>query len=161
MPTILIICSGNVCRSPVVEALLARKLEQLGKSDFHVCSAGTAAFIPKPASRFSVEIMRERESIDLSSHRSKCVTKDMVDGADLILCMEVLHKKTLISDFPVSAGKVYLLHEIAFGTSVDVPDPYGQSKSVYMEMIDDVTELVDQGLDHIIERVSDYQPCRN
>jgi len=151
MRKILIICTGNVCRSPVVERLLKKRLAQRGYADWVVHSAGTGEYQPRSASRFSVEVIRETEGIDLSDHQSKVATQAMVEQANLTICMEANHKEILSLESPAEADKIFLLSEMAPGPTYDVPDPYGKNKKAYVTMVKTVTGLVDRGLDRIID----------
>lgn len=152
MSKILIICTGNVCRSPVVEALLSKRLTDRGLDDWTVHSAGTGEYSKtRPASRFSVEVIQETESIDLNAHRSKVATTAMVEQADLILCMEANHKEVLSLESPAEVSKIFLLSEMTPGPVYDVPDPYGKNKQAYQMMVKTVTELVDNGLERIVK----------
>ncbi len=153
MSKILIICTGNVCRSPVVEALLAKRLSGRGLDGWMVHSAGTGEYPSRPASRFSVEVIGETESIDLTAHRSKVATQAMVEQADLVLCMEANHKEVLSLESPAEAHKIFLLSEMTPGPIYDVPDPYGKNKQAYQMMVKTVTGLVDEGLGRIVELV--------
>lgn len=151
MPKILIICTGNVCRSPVVEALLHKRLSAAGRGDWEVDSAGTGHYPQRPASRFSVEVIRETESLDLSMHRSKVVTPAMVSEANLVICMAARHKTQLIADCPAEADKIFLLSEMSSEAAHDVADPYGQDKPAYRAMVETVTQLVDAGFERMVE----------
>ncbi|MFK7801975.1 MAG: hypothetical protein AB8G95_10105 [Anaerolineae bacterium] len=154
MSNILVICTGNVCRSPVVERLLVKRLAQRNLVDWTVHSAGTGEYPPRSASRFSVEVIEETESIDLMNHQSKVATQAMVQQADLIVCMEANHKEILSLENPTEASKIFLLSEMVPGPIYDVPDPYSKNKQAYEMMVKTVTGLVDEGLERIIELAS-------
>ena len=84
---ILIVCSGNTCRSPLAAAILVAKLQDTPElAGIEVASAGTGASTGTPASEGSYLIALER-GLDLSSHRSRLLTRDLVMAADLILTM--------------------------------------------------------------------------
>ena len=151
MSKILVVCTGNVCRSPVVEALLNKRFHERGISELYAHSAGTADYPPRSASRFSVEVIGETESIDLTDHRSKVATKAMVEEASLIICMEASHKEVLSLESPSEADKIFLLSEMVPGPVYDVSDPYGKDKHAYQMMVKTVTQLVDSGLEQIVE----------
>ncbi|MBK8431091.1 MAG: hypothetical protein IPL28_07245 [Chloroflexi bacterium] len=71
MTHILAICTANICRSPVVEAVLRNRLQAQGLNDWEVSSAGTWATQRRSASEFSVEVVQEREGLDLTRHQSR------------------------------------------------------------------------------------------
>ncbi len=99
MANILIVCTANICRSPVVEALLADRLEKEGYLDWQVASAGTWAMEGHRASHFSVEVLDEH-GLDISGHRSSPVSLEVLDWADLVLCLASGHAEALRAEFP-------------------------------------------------------------
>lgn len=148
MANILIVCTANICRSPVVEALLRQRLEQKGYDDWQVASAGTWALNGHPASRFSVEVLAERR-LDISQHRSLPINAELLAWADLILCLATGHEEALKAEFPTQAHKINLLSAMS-GPGYSVHDPYGEPKPAYERMVDEVSRLVDDGLHKII-----------
>src|SRR5262245_63475713 len=86
MTRVLVVCTGNTCRSPIAAALLRRELAASGRHDVSVESAGTGAWEGAPASEGAYLVMLERE-IDISGHRARPLTPEMVQQADLILTM--------------------------------------------------------------------------
>ena len=89
---ILVVCVGNICRSPMAEALLRRELR--GQDEFTVESAGLGALVGHPASEYSVELMDEIGE-DITGHRARQIHPDMVRDADLVLVMEAGHKRAI------------------------------------------------------------------
>jgi len=148
MPVILVICTANICRSPVGEALLLDRLHRRGLDGWKVTSAGTWAQAGLGAARYSQELMAEL-GIDLSKHRSRMVEKSHLDEADLVLCMELGHAEALQVEFPENGSKVHLISEMA-GKNHNVADPFGRLLEMYRAMISELTEIVDSGLDRII-----------
>lgn len=118
---ILLLCTGNTCRSSIAEGILKHKLEHtsVGSRRPEVVSAGLSAFDGSPASDEAVRAMRER-GIDISSHRAKNVTREMVSSADLILVMTLTHKRMTLDRFPEARGKVFTLKEyVSKNSSLD------------------------------------------
>jgi protein-tyrosine-phosphatase len=71
-------------------------------------------------------------------------------NSDLVLCMESGHADALKAEFPIYAKRIFLLSEM-IGRNYSISDPYGQSKDAYYRMVDDLVEIIDAGLDKIIE----------
>lgn len=141
---ILVLCTGNICRSPMAEFLLRRRLES-GGQQVEVRSAGVGALRNHPADPPAQERMRAR-GLDLSAHRASQVTPELARWADLILVMESGQRDAMIDIDPTTRGKTYLLgHWI----KQEVPDPYQQPEAVY----DRALELIDASLESWISKL--------
>lgn len=149
MAHILVVCTANICRSPVAEALLRDRLRRRGLDDWVVSSAGTWAQPGRGASRYSTQVMREH-GFDIGAHQSRMVDESHLRQADLVLCMEVGHDEALRAEFPGEAHKIYLIAEM-IGQSYNVNDPYGGPYDGYERMYETMVGIVDQGLDRIID----------
>jgi protein-tyrosine-phosphatase len=121
---ILIVCTGNTCRSPMAEVLLKRRLGAAGRSDIVVESAGTGAWDGAPASEGSYLVSLE-QGVDLSEHRARMLTRPMVDEADLILAMSRPHLARVRE--LGGGGRAHLFGEFAGheGTGAEIDDPFG------------------------------------
>ena len=133
---ILVVCVGNICRSPMAEALLKRALR--GQDEFTVESAGLGALVGHPASEHSVELMAEVGE-DITAHRARQIHPDMVRDADLVLVMETGHKRAIDDADPTARGKVHRLGE---WQGVDVDDPYRQPRAAYEDALRDIEKGV-------------------
>jgi protein-tyrosine phosphatase len=149
MTEIIVVCTANICRSPVVEAVLRDRLAAKGLEEWRVQSAGTWAQNGQTASRHSTDILSER-GLDISGHTSQVITEDLLQVADLVLCLETGHAEALKAEFPHHAAKIFLLTEM-IGHRYSITDPYGGPRFAYERMIDDVTKIVEDGLPRIIE----------
>lgn len=158
MAHILIVCTANICRSPVVAGLLRDRLRQRGLKDWVVSSAGTWAQIPRGASRYSVEVM-QRNGFDISGHRARMVEESQLAGADLVLCMETGHAEALRAEFPSQAHKVYMLSEMV-GRNYNIEDPYGGTYADYERMYEAVVEVIDAGMDRIVMLAREAEAAR-
>ena len=101
---VLVVCVGNICRSPMAEALLRARLGR--RPRFTVSSAGVSALVGHPADPAALELMRER-GIDIAGHRARQVTPDLVALHDLVLVMERGHEGAVLAIAPQARGKVH------------------------------------------------------
>ena len=149
MPTVLIVCTGNLCRSPMVEGLLrARLMRDPMRHHWKVVSAGTQAGQGLTASVYAVEEMAER-GIDLCGHSSRSVSEELVEEADLVLALTRHHAEALAAAFPRHARKVRLLSQMV-GQQYDVCDPYGGTRLEYGHVARELEQLVESGYEHIV-----------
>ena len=122
MKHILILCIGNICRSPIAEALLKQQFP-----DKQIWSAGLGALVGKPADPLSVEVAAAH-GLDLSPHRAQQVASWMCQSAELILVMEQDHKTQLEKQYPLVRGKAFRIGEPG---QFDIADPYRQPKDAF------------------------------
>jgi glycine hydroxymethyltransferase len=132
MKTILFICTGNVCRSPMAEGLFRHATN--GDGSFRVLSAGLGAIDGQPPTPHSVSAMREL-GIDISNQRSRALTADLVRQADYIFGMTHGHVDTIGLLYPAAAEKTFLLREFEENVppyEKDISDPIGMPYDVYV-----------------------------
>lgn len=154
---VLVVCTANICRSPVVEALLRAKLASRGL-DWQVASGGLLPASGYPASKNSVIVLAERD-IDIAGHRSNEVRSIDVEAADLVLCMEQRHVESLRVENRAHREKIYLLTEM-IGRDEDIADPYGGPLPWYQTMLADVDDILDRGLEQIIRSATENHQAR-
>jgi glycine hydroxymethyltransferase len=129
--SVLFVCTGNICRSPIAEGLFRRLLGN--RKDIEVASAGVHAVRGQPPSLYAVEVCEE-DGVDIRNLRSQPLTAALVDQATHIFAMTGAHVETIHMLFPHGAEKTFLLREFEEpGATVwrDVPDPIGLGRDVY------------------------------
>jgi protein-tyrosine phosphatase len=134
MNTILVVCIGNICRSPMAAALLSRALPGMA-----VHSAGLGAMIGAPADPISTALMAAA-GLDIAAHRAQQINTPLVTYAELVLVMDRQQKQEVHRRYPTSAGKVFCLGE---HDGVDIPDPYRQPRSSFEHAL----RLIEQSVD--------------
>ena len=140
MKRVLFVCTGNICRSPLAEALLRRAASDKGL-DIDVLSAGTGAWENAPASEGAYLVALEK-GLDLSGHRARLLTREVVQEADLVLTMARHHRARV--DELGGGGKVAVLGEFAGRdpAEAEVSDPFGGDLEVYRDTYTELEGLV-------------------
>lgn len=143
--TILFVCTGNVCRSPMAEALMRHFLQE--RDDIAIFSAGMNAPKGARASQPAVEALSEM-GIDLGDFRSQPVTEELLERCTHVFTMTREHRRLIDLLFPEHGPKVRLLGEFFQGGG-DVPDPIGQGLPVYRRCRDVIKSALAQLLDFV------------
>ena len=135
---VLIICVGNICRSPMGEAVFKEKL-RAKSPEIVVSSAGLGALIDEPADNFAQELMLQR-GLDISSHRARQVSSQILFDADIIFTMSAGQQKEIWCSIPSIFGKV---HRLGNWSGYDIPDPYRRPKQAFEQAL----ALIEQGIE--------------
>jgi glycine hydroxymethyltransferase len=154
MKTVLFVCTGNVCRSPMAEGIFRRAVQARG--DYRVFSAGLGAMEGQPPSTFAVQAVKEL-GIDISNQRSRMLTPELVHQADYIFGMTHSHIDTVMMLYPLAAEKTFLLRE--FDETLDhfekdISDPIGGSYETYLNCRDQI----EQGIASLLRFMEQGQP---
>ena len=119
---ILVVCIGNICRSPMAEYFLKQQ-----HPDLNIQSAGLSAMVGHAADQKAIHCMNQLR-INMDSHIAKQINKDLIKWADLILVMSTNQQKHIEQTWPFAKGKVFRLghwkHE-------NVPDPYQHDQAFF------------------------------
>jgi low molecular weight protein-tyrosine phosphatase len=167
MSEILMVCTGNVCRSPMAEGFLRAALaERLGAAAPVVSSAGTAGWEGSGAMDESIRSAQEH-GVDIRAHQARKLHGAMLEDADLIVCMAAEHRKAIVGAMPDLATKTFTMKELVRlleespaqgpldarvaaaaaarnGSSrpgEDVRDPLGDAIDGYREVADELHDL--------------------
>ena len=150
-PLVLLVCTGNTCRSPMAEYMLRNLAEQAGDR-LRVASAGTWPNVGQSAASEAIGLLRE-DGIDLCPHRSHMLTQQDVDSADLILVMERGHREDISQRFARTRDKLYLLSEMA-GQYSDIDDPHGGTLEDYAICKREIADILRKGYGRIVQLAS-------
>ncbi|WP_408182337.1 low molecular weight protein-tyrosine-phosphatase [Paraburkholderia sp. RL17-381-BIF-C] len=122
MTRVLMVCEGNICRSPVARALLERALPLVS-----VSSAGTRALVGRHADPMAIQVAREH-GMDISGHVATALNHKHVLGAELILSMTQTQQALIVATYPFARGKVF---RIGAYDRVDIVDPYQRHRAAF------------------------------
>lgn len=134
---ILMVCVGNICRSPTAEVLLRHRV---GGKGIHVESAGLAALSGSPIDPVAREIL-ESQGLSADGHVARQLDASLIDASDLVLAMEGRHVRAIHRIAPHARGKTFLLGK--WQDDAPIPDPYRQDRAVFehtYRMIDTAVE---------------------
>ena len=146
---VLVVCVGNICRSPAAEYLLRDYIQQSRPdlaNNIQVMSAGLAAVVGSDPHPYTQELMLHA-GIDCSGHRAQQLNTEMVTGSDLVLVMENMHKRHIESQYPQSCGKVFLLGE--WDEGIEIVDPYNKPQEDFVK----VQKLMEHGLKQWVQKL--------
>ncbi|MEO8014607.1 low molecular weight protein-tyrosine-phosphatase [Polaromonas sp.] len=143
MNNILTVCVGNICRSPVAEAMLKERLP--GRK---IWSAGLHAVVGHGAETTAREIARQH-GLDLSAHRAQQIAGWMCSHADLVLVMEARHQQELEKLYPTARGKIHRLGEFGAPGGFDIADPYRQPQAAF----EAAHAAIARGVDEWVRRI--------
>ena len=138
---ILVVCIGNICRSPMAEGLLAAALPEA-----QVASVGLGALVGEPADAMARELMQER-GIPIEGHRARQISSEVCQRADLILVMDGEQRREIEERYLFASGKVFRLCEFS---DQDVPDPYRAGRASFERSL----TLIEDGTQQWVKRIS-------
>lgn len=150
---VAMVCLGNICRSPLMEALLVKAWAEHAARPQHlvleVVSCGLNPMLDV-CTQEAVLVGREH-GVELSEHRSRQVDRELVAGCDLLLTATVGMKSSLLARFPDRApGRTFSLGEFA-GDPADIEDPYGRTMARYRDVAQQIRRYAEAVVVRLIE----------
>jgi protein-tyrosine phosphatase len=147
MTTVLFVCTANVCRSPAAAELWLRVAKRSGQPA-KALSAGVQARAGQAAHPVMVELLAGY-GCNLTDHASRQFSARLARQADLILVMESVHQRSVVSFAPEMAGRVMLLGHWGEGP---VHDPVGRSRADYVDCLEHMECAMESWLEHLQQR---------
>lgn len=132
---IVVVCTGNICRSPMAAALLRHRLSPR----VHVHSVGTAALVNASADPLAQDVMRQHD-IDLTNHRGRQASDATLTGVDLVLTAESFHSQWINIRYPNLRRRVFKLGY--WLNDRDIADPFQRSRAVFEETYADIDACI-------------------
>lgn len=142
-PRILVLCAGNIFRSPMAERYLRARLEEAGYDDARVDSAGFSPREGRPSPENAVGVADEFD-VDLSAHRSERVTAESLADHDLVLLMDAYNYRLLKRQFGDAVGKAYFLGAFGDDDGFEIPDPNQQDEETFRTVYGTLADAADQ-----------------
>ncbi len=143
MKRVLLVCTGNICRTPMAVGLLQKTLADKGVDGVEIQSTGIAALVDWPAEPLVHEALKPFGA-EVSGHRAQMISEELIQWADCILVMTHEHRDFISSMAPEAIEKVSLLGAYGPGDDPDrgIPDPYGGSAFHYRACAVEIQEAL-------------------
>lgn len=143
---VLVVCTGNICRSPMAAELLRDMLDSRAGRDVSVESAGIHALVDHPADPYAQELMEHR-GLPIDMHIARQINPGLLNWADIILVMERNQKTFIERKYPQTRGKVFRLGE---WTSSEIHDPYRKNKEYFTRALSLIEDAAKTWVEKII-----------
>lgn len=156
---VVCVCTANVCRSPMAEALLRHALaaEEEPLKSLRVCSAGISAWGGAPITPLSATVLK-KVGIDMDKHQSRALNMQVLSRAVLVVCMTESHRQAIRMDYPDLKAPIILMREfMPPPANKEVPDPYGMDLPTYEDTRDAIVEAVPSVVSYLRELMAKSQ----
>lgn len=149
MKKIMFICTGNICRSAMADALM-KKLAKDSNKDIEVYSCGIFAEDGDMPTFNAVEAIKEYD-VDLKLHRATNIRNSKIEDMDIILCATVSHKNNVINMYPNLKDKIFTIKEYADydKNDLDISDPWGYDIETYRFCASTISKCLNKIIDKI------------
>lgn len=154
--TVLFVCAGNICRSPLAEAI-ARRLARERRLSLEFASAGVSAIDGGPATPEAMRVAAEH-GLDLSAFSSRSLTARAVRGADLVLTMTAAQRDRSRA---LGARRALVVTELGSGSGRPVADPYGCGTAAYRRVYEELASELELVLDALEREAASEMPGRH
>lgn len=151
MKKILLVCSGNTCRSPMAQAMLQQMLRNTHNKEITVKSAGLYTSDGLPASE-AARLVMEEMGLDLSGHTSQKVNEALMAETELVLTMTEEQRQNLAAAFPQKRQQIFTLGEFSGQPGGDIDDPYGMDLEKYRKVSQELEEILIRVLNILINQ---------
>lgn len=146
MISIMFVCSGNICRSPMAHYYMQKRLYELGIQDkYCIISSGTQAYPGQKATDDAIYTI-SKYGVNLVNHRATSIQDINIQEVEYIICMTRMHYDYVINNYPNLRDKVYILKEMVLENKeyLDIDDPWGLDLEVYSGCAKEIVEAVDK-----------------
>ena len=138
---VVMVCTGNICRSPYAEYALKAKAPSLT-----VGSAGLAAMVDQPADETGFSVSKQR-NVDMTGHIARQLRSETVAGADLLLVMDDGHLSSVLKRYPEARGKTFKLGK--WRGDKNIVDPYKRPADYFELVFTEIDEAINSWLPHL------------
>lgn len=135
---IMVVCTGNICRSPIAEGLLKKHLPTK-----QITSSGTYAVVGAPANPNSITVSANH-GLDLNPHIAQQLIAPMLTASDLVLVLDQTHMDWILQRYPQCRGKVHKLGK--WQKNADVADPYKHPLAAFLDCYTQIDAMVQDWL---------------
>jgi protein-tyrosine phosphatase len=140
---VLVVCVGNICRSPMAEAMFRHRVQN---ARIQISSAGTHAMLRSTTDPLAQAVLQVN-AVPVHKHRSRQIDRQMLHEADLILVMEHRQTQSVLKLAPEVRGKTFLIGK--WQLELEIADPYRRSKLAFEQTYEQLSRCVDDWLPYL------------